>query len=90
MLPGPGQENPERHRSPINGRNIVLAYAERRTAQNYTVAIMIVNGAVNERLESEGGTRGEIPLVRLEEVLEPVDPIEVAVQRQILERLSRR
>ena len=46
----------------INGRNIVLAYPELRSANNYAAVIMIVNGAVNERLEADGGTRGDIPL----------------------------
>lgn len=51
---------------------------------------MIVNGAVNEQLEADGGTRSEIPLERLEEVLEQIDQIGDAVQAQIQERLSRR
>ena len=74
----------------INGRNIVLAYPELRSANNYAAVIMIVNGTVNERLESDGGTRGEIPLERLEEVLEQIDQIGDGVQAQIQERLSRR
>ncbi|HOI37198.1 MAG TPA: hypothetical protein PLF11_07410, partial [Bacillota bacterium] len=74
----------------INGRNIVLAYPELRSANNYAAVIMIVNGAVNERLESDGGTRGEIPLERLEEVLDQIDQIGDSVQAQIQERLSRR
>lgn len=74
----------------INGRNIVLAYPELRSANNYAAVIMIVNGAVNERLEADGGTRGEIPLERLEEVLEQIDQIGDDVQAQIQERLSRR
>jgi hypothetical protein len=49
-----------------------------------------VNGAVNERLEGDGGTRGEIPLERLEEVLDQIDQIGNAVQAQIQERFSRR
>jgi len=64
----------------INGRNIVLVYPELRNANNYTAVIMIVNGAVNERLEADGGTRGEIPLERLEEVLEQIDQIGDDVQ----------
>jgi hypothetical protein len=74
----------------INGRNIVMAYPELRSANNYAAVIMIVNGAVNERLEADGGTRGEIPLERLEEVLDQIDQIGDAVQAQIQERLSRR
>ena len=74
----------------INGRNIVLAYPELRSANNYVAVIMIVNGAVNERLEADGGTRSEIPLERLEEVLEQIDQIGDNVQAQIQERLSRR
>ena len=74
----------------INGRNIVLAYPELRSANNYAAVIMIVNGAVNEQLEADGGTRGEIPLERLEEVLEQIDQIGDDVQAQIQERLSRR
>lgn len=73
----------------ISGRNIVLAYPELRSANNYTAVIIIV-GAVNERLEADGGTRGEIPLERLEEVLEQIDQIGDDVQAQIQERLSRR
>ena len=64
--------------------------AELRSANNYTAVIMIVNGAVNERLETDGGTRGEIPLERLEEVLDQIDQIGDAVQAEIQERLSRR
>lgn len=74
----------------INGRNIVMAYPELRSANNYAAVIMIVNGAVNERLEADGGTRGEIPLERLEEVLDQIDQIGDAVQARIQERLSRR
>ena len=74
----------------INGRNIVMAYPELRSANNYAAVIMIVNGPVNERLEADGGTRGEIPLERLEEVLDQIDQIGDAVQAQIQERLSRR
>ena len=74
----------------INGRNIVLAYPELRSTNNYAVVIMIVNRVVNERLEADGGTRGEIPLERLEEVLEQIDQIGDIVQVQIQERLSRR
>lgn len=74
----------------INGRNIVLAYPELRSANNYAAVIMIVNGAVNERLVADGGTRGEIPLERLEEALDQIDQIGDNVQAQIKERLSRR
>jgi superfamily II DNA or RNA helicase len=74
----------------INGRNIVLAYPELRSANNYAAVIMIVNGAVNKRLEADGGSRGEIPLERLEEVLDQIDQIGDAVQAQIQERFSRR
>jgi DNA repair protein RadD len=51
---------------------------------------MIVNGAVNERLETDGGTRGEVPLERLEEVLDQIDQIADAIQAEIQERFSRR
>ena len=74
----------------INGRNIAMAYPEPRSASNYGAGIMIVNGAVNERFETDGGARGEIPLERLEEVLDQIDQIGDAVQAQIQERLSRR
>lgn len=43
----------------------MLAYPERRSADNYATIVMIVNGTVNERLEVDGGTRGEIPLKRV-------------------------
>jgi len=49
-----------------------------------------VNSAVNQRLEAEGGTRGEIPVERLEEVLGQIDEIGDEVQAEIQERLSRR
>ena len=74
----------------INGRNIVMAYPELGGTNNFSAVIMLVNGAVNERLETDGGTRGEIPLERLEEVLEQIDQIGDDVQAQIQERLSRR
>jgi len=74
----------------INGRNIVLAYPELRSANNYATVIRIVNEAINEWLEADGGTRGEIPLERLEEALEQIDHIGDNVQAQIQERLSRK
>jgi len=74
----------------INGRDIALAYPELRSVNNYAAVIQIVNRAVNERLEADGGTRGEIPLERLEEVLEQIDQIGDEVQAEIQERLSRR
>lgn len=74
----------------INGRNIALAYPELRSVNNYAAVIQIVNRAVNELLEAEGGTRGEIPLERLEEVLEQIDQVGDEVQAQIQERISRR
>jgi len=40
------------------------------------------------RLKADGGTRGEIPLERLEEVLEQIDQIGDDVQAQIQERLN--
>lgn len=74
----------------INGCNIVLAYPELRSANNYATVIRIVNEAINEWLEADGGTRGEIPLERLEEALEQIDHIGDNVQAQIQERLSRK
>lgn len=74
----------------INGRNIVMAYPELGGSNNYAAVIILVNGAVNERLESGGGARGEIPLERLEEVLDQIDQIGDEVQADIQERLSRR
>jgi len=74
----------------VNGRSIVMAYPELRSANNYAAVIMIVNGAVNERLETDGGTRGEVPLERLEEVLDQIDQIADAIQAEIQERFSRR
>jgi len=74
----------------INGRNIVMAYPALGGTNNFSAVIMLVNGAVNERLEADGGTRGEIPLERLEEVLEQIDQIGDDVQTQIQDRLSRR
>lgn len=74
----------------VNGRNIALAYPELRSVNNYAAVIQIVNHAVNERLDAEGGTRGEIPLERMEEVLEQIDQVGDEVQAQIQERISRR
>jgi len=74
----------------INGRNIALAYPELRSVNNFAAVIQIVNRAVNERLEADGGTRGEIPMERLDEVLEQIDQIGDEVQAEIQERLSRR
>ena len=53
-------------------------------------ALWQTHEAVNERLETDGGTRSEIPLERLKEVLEQIDQIGDAVQAQIQDRLSRR
>jgi superfamily II DNA or RNA helicase len=74
----------------INGRNIAMAYPELRSANNYAAVIIIVNEAVNARLETDGGTRGEIPLEQLEDVLGQIDQIGDAVQAKIQERLIRR
>jgi len=74
----------------INGRNIATAYPELRSVNNFATVIQIVNRAVNEQLEVEGGARGEIPLERLEEVLDQIDQIGDQVQSEIQERLSRR
>lgn len=76
--------------APVNGRNIAMAYPELRSVNNFAAVIQIVNRAVNDRLEAEGGTRGEIPLERLEEVFDQIDEIGDAVQGEIEERLSRR
>jgi len=40
--------------------------------QVVNVSLTIVHGAVNERLESDGGTRGDSPLQRLEQVLDQI------------------
>jgi len=74
----------------INGRNIVLAYPELRSANNYAAVIMIVNGPSMERLEADGGTRRRIPLERLEEVRGTDRPDRGRRPGQIQERLSRR
>ena len=74
----------------LDGRNIALAYPELRSVNNYAAVVQIVNRAVNERLEVDVGTRGEIPLERLEEVLDQIDQIGDEVQADIQERLSRR
>jgi DNA repair protein RadD len=74
----------------INGRNIVMAYPELRSVNNFAAVIQIVNRFVNERLDADVGTRGEIPLERLEEVLDQIDQIGDEVQADIQERLSRR
>ncbi|MBN2209238.1 MAG: hypothetical protein JW759_08075 [Candidatus Coatesbacteria bacterium] len=76
--------------SPINGRNIAMAYPELRSANNYAAVIVLVNEAVNERLETDRGSRGEIPLERLEEAQDQIDQIGDVVQAEIQERLSRR
>jgi hypothetical protein len=67
-----------------------LAYPELRSVNNYAAVVQIVNRSVNERLEADVGTRGEIPLERLEEVLEQIDQIGDEVQADIQDRLSRR
>ncbi len=59
----------------INGRNIALAYSELRNVNNYAAVVQIVDRAVNERLETNVGTRGEVHLERLEEVLDQIDRI---------------
>ena len=74
----------------ISGRDIVLAYPELRSVNNFAAVIQLVNLAVNERLEAAGGTRGEIPMERLDEVLKQLDQIGDEVQAKIQERLSRR
>ena len=74
----------------INGRNIALAYPKLRSVNNFAAVIQIVNRTVNERLQADGRTRSEIPLERLEEVLEQIDQIEDEGQGEIQERLSRR
>jgi hypothetical protein len=74
----------------INSRNIALAYSELRSVNIYAAVVQIVNRAVNERLEADVGTRGEIPLERLEEVLEQIDQIGDEVQAEIQGRFSRR
>jgi broad specificity phosphatase PhoE len=73
-----------------DGYNIVMAYPELRSTNNYTTVIIIVNGAINERLGTDSGTRDEIPLERLEEVMEQIDQLGDNVQAQIQERLSRK
>lgn len=74
----------------INGRNIALAYPELRSVNNYATVVQIVNRAVNERLDADGGTRREMSLERLEGALDQIDEIGDAVQTEINERLSRR
>lgn len=74
----------------INGRNIALAYPELRSINNFAAVVQLVNRAVNSRLEAEGGTRGEIPFERLEEVLNQIDQIGDEVQAEVQDRLLRR
>ena len=60
-----------------------MAYPELRSVNNFAAVIQIVNRAVNERLEADGETRGEIPLERLEEVLEQIDQTGDGIQAEI-------
>ena len=72
----------------VAGRDIALAYPEFRSVNNYAAVIQIVNSAVNQRLEADAGTRGEIPLERIEEVMDQLDEVGDVVQAEIQERLS--
>ena len=76
--------------SSINGRDVSVAYPELRSANNYAAVIRIVHNAVNDRLQTDVGTRAELPLERLEQVLAQIDQIGDEVQAEIQERLSRR
>ena len=72
----------------VYGRNIALAYPELRSQNNFATVIQIVNRSINQRLEVDEGTRGEIPLERLETILDQIDDIGDIVQTEIQTRLS--
>ena len=72
----------------VNGRNIALAYPEIGSVNNFSAVIQMVNRKINSRLDSDGGSRGEMPLEDLEEVLEQLDEIGDDIQTAIQRRVS--
>ena len=70
------------------GRNIVLAFPELPSTNNYAAVIKMVNTSINRLLVAEGGTRREIPQERLENALSKMDEVGDKVQAEIKMRLS--
>jgi DNA repair protein RadD len=74
----------------VAGRNIALLYPELRSVNNFGAAIQLVNNAVNDALGIERRTRGELPIERIEAVMDGLDALGDRVERGVLERLRRR
>lgn len=74
----------------VPGRNIALLYPELRSVNNYGAVIQLVHSAVNHALGIDRRTRGELPIERIEAVLDELDAIGDRVEQGIRDRLQRR
>ena len=74
----------------VSGTNIALVYPEIGSVNNFGAVIQIVNCEINNRLDSEGGMRANIPLERLERVLNQIDDIGDEIQAEMQRRISPR
>ena len=72
----------------LNGRNIALAYPEIGSVNNFSTVIRMVNLEINQRLQADSGSRAEIPLERIEEVLNQLDEIGDAIQSEMEARIN--
>lgn len=75
---------------PIPGKELTFAYPELRSTNNFAVVIQLVNRAVNDHIETERGTRGELTLEMIQEVNSELEQIGDEVQASIQERLYER
>jgi hypothetical protein len=74
----------------VPARNIALLYPELRSVNNYGAVIQLVHSAVNHALGIDRRTRGELPIERIEAVLDELDAIGDRVEQAIRDRLQRR